>query len=75
MPDLGVLDLGRNQPPSEHDERPRGRGGIDPYGGDGLRRGNVVAGCEQGKRRDPKLLGDHLRRGRLGKASTHGRPI
>ena len=73
MPDLRVLGPGRDQAPAEHDERPCGRAGIDSYGGDGLRRSDVVAGCEQGWRRNTKLLGDHLRRGRLGKASTHGR--
>jgi len=59
MPDLRVLGPGRDEPPAEHDERPRCGVGIDPYDGDGLRRGNVVTGREQGRRHDVKLLGDH----------------
>jgi hypothetical protein len=60
IPDLRVLGPGRDQAPAEHDERPCGSVGIDSYGGDGLRRGDVVPRGDPRRRRDVQLLGDHL---------------
>ena len=71
IPDLRVFGPGRDEPPAEHNERPCCTVGIDPYGSDGLRWSNVVAGCEQRRSGEVKLLGNHLRGGGLAKTSTH----
>lgn len=68
---LGVFGPRWDQAPTKHNERPCCSVGIDPYGDDGLRRSDVVAGCEQRRIGEFKLLGNRLRRGGLAKTSTH----
>ena len=59
-----------DQPIREHDECACGGVWFNPYGRNLLRRGDVVAGCEQRWIGEFKLLGNHLRPGGLGKASN-----
>lgn len=68
---LGVFGPRRNQPPAQHDQFSERGVGFNPYGSHGLRRRDVVAGLEQGRVGDGKLLGNHIGGGRLGEASAH----